>query len=139
VGIVGEFKPAVQKRLKLPQSTAGFEVFLNVCGRADNAYTPLSRFPSTSQDICLEVKNELTFGEFKYAFEELINTQLSADQLIKVEPLDIFTSEAIEGNKRITYRVTLTSYERTLTDEVLNKILDSVASGLSESHHARRI
>jgi phenylalanyl-tRNA synthetase beta chain len=144
LGIVGEFKASVRKQLKLPVGCAGFEVGLQELMAArpdDSAYRPLSRFPSISQDICLEVESKLSYGELSRHLKDSLVKNLAPDkhQTFNLAPIDIYESEKIKGRKRITYRVTLTNYERTLTEGVLTGVLDQVSAGLEKSIQAKRI
>lgn len=128
LGIVGEYKQSVRKSLKLPAYCAGFEIDLEglLSIKPKTRYTPLSRYPSISQDICLEVDSSLSYGALTTKVDETLHSDLEIDQVIDFEPIDIYKAKNSD-KKRITYRVTLTSYERTLTDAVLSKILDPVA------------
>ncbi|MGI9027967.1 MAG: phenylalanine--tRNA ligase subunit beta [Candidatus Saccharimonadales bacterium] len=141
LGIVGEYKQTVKKSLKLPVFSAGFEInpdqLLKI--KPASSYTPLSRYPSISQDICLEVSSTMPYGQLTDALEEQLQSQASLDQVIKQQALDIYQSSDNPERKRVTYHITLTSYERTLTDEVLSKLLTVTADALGQSFGARRI
>lgn len=139
VGIVGEFKPGVIKAFKLPQSTVGLEVFLSACETSSDSYRQLSRFPSVWQDICLEVDSNVSYGDLAEVFDRAIQSNIDAEQAVHTEPIDIFASQKIGDKKRITFRVALTSYERTLTDEVLSNLLDKVLAIISENINVTKI
>lgn len=142
LGIIGEFKPGVRKHLKLPVGSAGFEIGLQELMTArsqQSRYRPLSRFPSITQDICLQVADDILYGELKSQVRDLLNSKLQDDQTIDISPLDIYTSEDLKGQKRITFRVKLTSYQRTLTEEVLTRLLDETADELHASLKAVRV
>ena len=49
------------------------------------------------------------------------------DSKVEVRPLDIFEKAA---NKHVTFRVGVVSYERTLTADVINKLLDEAAEAI---------
>jgi phenylalanyl-tRNA synthetase beta chain len=140
VGVVGEFKMEVVKAFKLPANCAGIEMFLSFA-RAGNSkvYTPLSRYPSSSQDVCFEVDDNLSYSEIATAVDNALKQNLSEDQYVRFEPIDIYTSDELPGKKRTTFRITLASYDRTLTDEVFNSLLDEVTKLLHESLKANRV
>lgn len=139
MGVVGEFTAAASKAFKLPAYCAGFELFLSAATTAGINYAPLSRYPSISQDICLEVSAGLSFGELAGDFNDQLHQNMPEDQVAKFEPIDIYTSDDLKGKKRVTFRVTLTSYERTLTEQVLTTKLDELTTNLAKTHNAVRI
>jgi phenylalanyl-tRNA synthetase beta chain len=142
LGIIGEFKAGVRKQLKLPVGSAGFEIGLQELMKARSvrsSYRPISRFPSISQDICLEVDEAVRYGELTKQLKGSFDRQIGDHQSYNLQPIDIYESEKIKGRKRITCRVTLTDYERTLTESVLTKVLDQVSSQLEKSIQAKRI
>lgn len=142
LGIVGEFKSSVRQKLKLPQGTAGYEIGINellTSAGSQTRYRPLSRFPSISQDLCLQVKNDTSFGTLAAALKTALTAHLSEDEVIDVEPLDIYSSNQLNSDKRITFRIKLTSYSRTLTEEVLSGLLSKAAAELSKSLGAQPI
>lgn len=142
IGIVGEYKSKVRKQLKLPVGCAGFEIGIQELIKAQsnqNSYKPLSRFPSISQDVCLQVKQALSYGELTKHVKDLLDQSIGEHQSYTLEPVDIYQSEKIKDHKRITYRITLTDYDRTLTESVLTGILDGISAQLAKSLHAERI
>ncbi len=139
-GVVGEFKASVRKSLKLPDYAAGFEVdpLLFLASQATR-YVPLPRFPKVSQDITLKVAGGLPYGEL-YGF---ISTKLA-----EVKPdhsnaqftlLDIYQRPDDESHKQLTFRLNIASYEMTLTDKEVSKLLEQVAQAASEKFNAEQI
>lgn len=143
IGRIGEYKDGVRKALKLPQYCAGFELglapLLKLVNKSDTKYRPLSKFPPLSQDLCLQVSPEVSYAELTGHLQAALNLQLSPELKLDIEPIDIYTSEQINHQKRVTYRIRLTSYERTLTENVLTNILDKVTAELQSNIGAIRI
>lgn len=139
VGVVGEYTAAVIKSCKLPNACAGFEIFLSAVQSDGGSYQQLSRFPSVSQDICLEVSDNVSYGQLASLFDTAIVENVGPEQSVHTEPVDVFTSDQIPGKKRITYRVKLASYERTLSDEVLSNLLHAATEQINTSLSAVRI
>jgi phenylalanyl-tRNA synthetase beta chain len=142
LGMIGEFKASVRKRHKLPVSTAGFEVGLHELMAASNdgrKYRPLSRFPGLSHDICLQVDGTLSYADLSKSVEVAVADQIKEDQSSDIWPIDIYSSDELNGKKRITFRVKLVSHERTLTEEILTGMLDAVSSSLQNELGAERI
>lgn len=128
LGIIGEYKASVKKAFKLPRFCAGFELDLEglLSIKPTSRYAALSRYPSTSQDICLEVDQSMSYAGLTTKVESCLLENLPLDQSVIYHPIDIYQAQSSD-KKRITYRVTLTSYERTLTDNVLDKLLSPIA------------
>lgn len=141
VGVVGEYRRSVQKALKLPAFSAGFEVFhsfLLAAGRR-SSYAQLPRFPKVEQDICLRVSAALPYGEL-FNFVESHLSQNRPDQTRhSLQPVDIYQRSDDKEHKQITLRLSLASYNRTLTDQEVNALLDQVAQAAKEKFSAERV
>jgi phenylalanyl-tRNA synthetase beta chain len=136
-GVIGEYKSAVKKALKLPDYCAGFETFLSPLLDEDHTadYVPISRFPKVEQDITLRVPTELAYSKLAdFIYEHLHQLE---DTHFTVTPLDIFQKE--DSHKNVSFRITISSYERTLTAIEVNKLLDDIAAKAKESLHAERV
>ena len=139
-GIVGEFRPDVRKAFKLPEKSAGFEIgygpLMNGTGAS---YTPMPRFPKVEQDICLKVESEITYAEiFDLAWTSL-QGQEPDTMLCTLTPIDIYQREDDPAHKQITLRLSIASYERTLTDEEVAKLLDHITEAAAEKFQAERV
>ncbi len=141
VGIVGEFRRDLSRKLKLPVNSAGFEVFISAVQKffLQPIYQTLSRFPGVSQDICLQVPANMSYAKLAHEFDAVLTSNLGDQEVVEWEPIDIYASDVLKDQKRITYRVTLTSKVRTLTDAVLSDILDKVTAVLQSSVGANRV
>ncbi len=142
LGIIGEFKPAVSQALKLPKYAAGFEVdtkALESVFKDSKKYVATPRYPKITQDITLKVPADLGYQ----ALSDFVRTELGkvqpANSLTSLLPLDIYQSEEDNTHKNITLRLTIASYERTLTDTEVTNLLDSVAAAAKNKLSAVRI
>lgn len=138
-GIVGEFKPAVIRDFKLPENSAGFELFLSLFENDANeiSYRPLSRYPSTWQDISLKVSANVSYASI---FETAQHAASSAKDIdVEIAPLSIYQADDDSGHKTITLRVKLTHHERTLTESDASSVIDSIASAASQSLNAEKV
>lgn len=140
VGVVGEYKASVRSAFKLPDTTAGFEVFQSYLMNIEpRKYTPLSRFPKVTQDISLKVANDVSY----VSVFELANKAVEATQPgncdSSLEPLSIYQSEDDAAHKTITLRLAIASYEKTLTDKDVAAIMDAIAAETAGQLQAERI
>jgi len=139
---IGEFNARARKSLKLSYFTAGFELDIaQVMQSASRAagYQPLPRFPRVEQDITLRVDSKVEYNELF----ELLNNELLKQQPHHTRhglvPLHIYQKSTSDKHKNISFRLQIASYERTLTADVVNKLLDSVAAKAKSALRAERV
>ncbi len=136
-GVIGEFKLSVRTALKLPDYTAGFELNLGVTQPKEPTYHPLPRFPKVEQDMTLKVAASKKYGEVIAQISEKLEELKPANTTASLEPTYIYQKDA--DYKHMTWRLSIASYERTLTDEEVNKLLDDIAEAAKELFGAERI
>lgn len=128
IGVVGELEQSVIKSFKLPSYTAAAVFALDGASfesenRHLNSYKPLSKYPSTEQDITLKVAGELKFSELKTLVEsELASTEYGW----KLLPLGIYQKEG-ESTKNITFRITISHHDRTLTTHEVTELVEKIS------------
>lgn len=139
-GVVGEFRASVSSALKLPAFSAGFELGLDVLlDRSAKPYATLPRFPKVEQDICLKVSADTPYTKV-WQFVEGHVAQNRPDQTHhSLSPVDIYQREDDSDHKQITLRLSLASFERTLTDQEVNTLLDQVAEAAKSELSAERV
>jgi phenylalanyl-tRNA synthetase beta chain len=140
VGVVGEYRATVRKALKLPVFCAGFELsILCLDNTATSSYIPLPRFPKVEQDICLRVPVAMPYQQL-YDF---VLAQVTANQpenvYTSLSPVDIYQREHDAQRRQVTLRLTIASYDRTLTDAEITKLLDIVATAAHTDFGAERV
>ena len=135
LGIFGELHPNVIENYNLGQRVYVCEIDTDlVFENCDllKTYTPLPKYPSTSRDIALIVKDEI--------FVKQIEDIIKANSCGLVESYSLFDvykgSQIEEGYKSIAYSITYRSAEKTLTDEDVAKVHDKILSELSEKLNA---
>ncbi len=142
LGVVGEFSASTRRALKLPPYSAGFEFGLNLITQNEsvsNRYVPLPRFPKVTQDITLKVAADLPHQALQaFLANELAEVQ-PKQALASLVPLDIYQRPDDVTYKQTSFRLTIASYERTLTDAVVTKLLDNIADAAHQKFGAERI
>lgn len=140
LGIIGEFKPEVASALKLPDFCAGFEIGTEgilFASPKTSAYQPLSRFPSTHQDISLKVSTKTSYAEILGCVDKSLAKESSYHSYkYNLEPLDIYQKDKV---KHFAFRITLSHPERTLVTDEVNKLLDVVADQARKQLGATRL
>lgn len=142
IGEIGEYKSSVRKALKLPEYCAGFELDLHALlqlRQTIKQYKALPKFPKTGQDICLRVPTPTSYQAVYDLVSGMAQDAYGEHALVTVSPLDIFQRDADEAYKQITLRISIASYQRTLTDAEVSKLLDDIANKAAETLQAERV
>jgi phenylalanyl-tRNA synthetase beta chain len=142
LGIVGEVRSETLARLKLPDNTAAFEIDTMTMSKhiqSRAGYRPLPKFPKVAQDICLKVAAGIPYGEVLAHVETVLSKVAPGQTITDVFPIDIYQRSEDTAHKQITLRISVTSYERTLTDAEVAGMLDSIASSAKDALQADRV
>jgi phenylalanyl-tRNA synthetase beta chain len=136
LGVVGEFKQAVQKAFKLPDYVAGFSLELAAVMRAYeqrtgvSSYTPLSRYPRVAEDISLKSAASVRYTELLGAVEE--GVAISGNELqVAITLRDLYQGEQTD-TKTTTFHVEFTSFEKTLQVVDIRPIMESIGRVAAE-------
>src|SRR5690606_16849576 len=121
------------RNFKLPEYAAGFELSLDAMlelrGQTSRRYRPLSRYPSVERDISLKIASQVSYAELYAALEAAIRT---IDIEVDMAPLGIYQPDD-DATKTTTFRLVLTSHDKTLTSDEANQIIDTLVSRLVAS------
>ena len=135
IGVFGELHPDVLENYDLNQRVYIAEINVDlVFENLNNAkvYNPLPKYPATTRDIALLVKDEV----FVKQIEDIIKAN-GEDILESYQLFDVYKGAQIEeGHKSIAYSITYRSKDKTLTDEEVAKVHDKIVSELSERLNA---
>ena len=139
LGIVGEYKLSVKKALKLPEYCSGFEGFISPLLRVlkTKTYVPVSRFPKIEQDITLRVPKDHSYQTVLSCLEE--NLSVPPDALARLSPLDIFKKSSDDTHVQMSFRLTISSYDRTLKSDEVNNLLDEASAKCSDLIQTQRV
>ena len=140
-GVIGEYKASVRKGLKLPDYTAGFEIgpALLQPGIAMSTYQELPRFPKVWQDISLKVRAGTTYEQVFDVVNEALQAEATDALHLNMAPVDIYQREDDQEHKQVTLRLTVASYEKTMTDTEVNELLDKAAQAAGDKLGAERL
>lgn len=142
LGIIGEYGARAHKSLKLPDFCSGFELdivaLLDLQSQISN-YRPLPKFPKSTQDICLRVPVTVTYAALLSIVEADLDAKYGQTALIAVTPVDIFQRDNDADFKQITFRISLSSYQKTLTDDEVTTDLNRIAQTAADQLKAERV
>lgn len=135
IGTFGELHPDVLENYDLNQRVYVAEIDIDLVFENLNdskVYNPLPKYPATTRDIALLVKDEV----FVKQIEDIIKSN-GSDILESYQLFDVYKGAQIEeGHKSIAYSITYRSKDKTLTDEDVAKVHDKIVSELSEKLNA---
>lgn len=136
IGMIGELKQSVVSKFKLPSYLAAvtldFEALKIAAQSPKQSYQPLSKYPRITQDLSLKVSTETSYRHLKSEVEAAI-TEKAGDLLVIVQPLTIYQSDQDAASKTITFRISVTSFSNTLTDDAVRMLLDHASAKAAEA------
>ncbi|HTK39654.1 MAG TPA: phenylalanine--tRNA ligase subunit beta [Patescibacteria group bacterium] len=142
VGVVGELKQSVLRAFKLPAHTAAASLGLHGLQTAArpsaSTYQPLSRYPSVTQDISLQVEKQVAYDAL-YTLANQTAMQAIEAATIDISPVSIYSASDDAHTKTITLRLRVTSHERTLREDEVSAVLEAVARAAHDQLNASRV
>ncbi|MGI5891745.1 MAG: phenylalanine--tRNA ligase subunit beta [Bacillota bacterium] len=129
IGYLGEIHPAVGKNYDLDQRVLLAELSLAPLFEVIPAVRQckeLPKYPAVTRDISLLGAASISSADIESAIYEQ-----GGPYLEKVELFDLYDKPPIpQGLRSLTYALTFQNYEKTLTDEEVNKSFDSIVAYL---------
>jgi phenylalanyl-tRNA synthetase beta chain len=143
IGNVGEYQASVRESLKLPAACAGFELdvwALLAAAKQQVVYRPLNKYPELEQDMNWRLPADTTYQQAtSFLLAEIEKASVEHGLTHSVKPLDIYQKKDDKEHKQITWRITMSHPDRTLTTEETNKLLDKVSEAAAKELQAERV
>ena len=134
-GIIGEIHPEVSKDYGIETKAYIAELSFDSLIKLANikrAYRPLDKYPATTRDIALLVKEDTQVG----LLEKIIKAY-GTELLEKVQLFDVYRGNQVEdGKKSCAFTLLYRAKDRTLKEEEVNKIHQNVLKALKEEANA---
>jgi len=127
IGWAGSVHPSTLKQMELKGQVMAFEFDLDVLSKREIPNTKeISRFPSIRRDLALLVPEKINYSEIR---RNVID--LSGDLLINLVLFDLYSGHNVEkGYKSLAIGLILQNVSCTLTDEVVDSLIQNVVQGL---------
>lgn len=131
LGTIGQVLPKVCDNFKIDTET--YIALLDFEQIVENVslkryVKELPKFPSVTRDIAVIVDNDLPVGDIVK-----IITEKKIDIIEECKLFDIYQGEQVEeGKKSIAYSITFRANDKTLTDDDVNPIIDSILKDLEK-------
>jgi phenylalanyl-tRNA synthetase beta subunit len=84
-----------------------------------------------------KVPAKVQFGELEDCINNALTKAKPENSIATIQPLDVYQREG--EHKQIALRVSIASYERTLTDQEVNALLDQAAAAAKSKLGAERL
>jgi len=132
IGVLGEVHPAVAKNFDMDCRVYVCEIDFNTLlsfYSEDVKYKQLPKYPAVSRDIAMLLDDSINV----YEIEKIIK-KCSGEILEGYKLFDVYKGAQIpEGKKSVAYSVTFRAADRTLTDEEITKVFDSILASLEKN------
>lgn len=135
LGTVGQVHPNVAANFKVGTecycALLDFDVLLS--GYTTNRqYKALPKFPAISRDISITLDKNINVGEIMKIIEKHRGNILESCNLF-----DVYEGEQVgEGKRSVAYALSFRADDRTLTDNEVNEVMDSILSSLKNELNA---
>ncbi len=125
LGYIGTVHPSLKKNFAFGHAVyyadLDIELLLNA-NRKSFAYKPLPKFPAVTRDLAFVMNQDILVADVESEIKELAKTLLE-----KIEIFDVYQGKGIaEDKKSVAFSLVFRSLERTLNDQDVNPIVDSI-------------
>lgn len=135
-GVLGEVHPDVLENYDLETRVYIAEIDLPTlfeAAKLDKKYKPLPKYPAVLRDMALLVKDEVEVKKI-----EDIMLKQGKGIIEEIRLFDVYKGKQIpEGFKSVAYSIIYRAEDRTLTDEEINKVHNSIVKELEEKLDAK--
>ncbi|HQI92809.1 MAG TPA: phenylalanine--tRNA ligase subunit beta [Candidatus Dojkabacteria bacterium] len=136
LGVIGEFSTLVKNNFKLPVYSAGLEIDLNSLLSIEpetKIYQEVPKYPSSIKDLCVEVDRDIKYIDLENEIRKIVNR---GDLWGEVTCIDIYSKDKEDGKKRITFRLNLRNFHKTLDNKDITEIIGKIGKNLKDKFHS---
>ena len=135
IGYFGQIHPLLKDKLKLNQDAYMFELNLDAVISAIKETVPrfkhLPQFPEVRRDIAFIIKEDVSYDEIQKVIKSAVQQNIFKGS----EVFDIYQGEHVdEGYKSMAFRIKIQDETSTLTDEIIEKQMQSVKEKLQKTY-----
>ncbi len=135
IGYFGQIHPILKDKLKLNQEAFIFKLDLDEVISIIKERTPrfkkLPQFPEVRRDLAFVINKDVTFDDI----QKVIKGSIQQNIFKGSEVFDVYEGEHIqEGYKSVAFRIKMQDENATLTDEVIEKQMNSVRDKLKKTY-----
>ncbi|KAB3529809.1 phenylalanine--tRNA ligase subunit beta [Alkaliphilus serpentinus] len=130
-GVLGELHPSVLENYDIHKKCYCAELdfsILMALTRLDKLYQPLPKYPAITRDFAIVVKEDLYVREIEKIISDKGGKILESFKLF-----DVYRGNQVPaGCKSVAYTLTYRHKERTLTDEDVNKVHETIVDTITQ-------
>jgi len=125
LGIVGNLSRKTKTNFNLPEYTSAFEINISelLSSNGNPVYRKEPIYPAISRDICFLVENNISYSDLKDELLKILNTN---ELYTKLECLDIYKDNKKNNIRKITFRISVQNYKKTLGEKDFKKIKEKI-------------
>jgi phenylalanyl-tRNA synthetase beta chain len=140
IGYLTRLSPTIERELEFVGPVYVFELNLSALEKAEKpVYIPTPSFPANFRDISMLVSNDRTQDEVLTAIHSAANEQVSIKILESVKLFDVYSGKGIpEGYRSMAFSLCYRAGDRTLNDEEVDKIHNSIRDALTQKGYNMR-
>ncbi len=134
LGYFGEIHPGLLPKFDMEGTVSAFEIFLDALpiprskGKA-RASLKLSDYQAVERDFAFVVDEAVTAADITKAI-----AQAEKQLITSIELFDVYAGKGVEaGKKSVAVKVTLQSFERTLSEQDITTVSQSIVSAAAKS------
>ncbi len=135
IGYFGQIHPLLKDKLKLNQDAFMFEINLDTLISAVKETVPrfkkLAQFPEVRRDLAFIIDEKVTFDEIQKVIKGAVQQNIFKGS----EVFDVYQGEHVDkGYKSLAFRIKMQDENATLTDEIIEKQMQSVREKLQKTY-----
>jgi phenylalanyl-tRNA synthetase beta chain len=136
VGYLARLSPSIEREMEFTQPVYVFEVNLSALGESKKPeYVPASPFPAVFRDISMLAPIEASHDDVTAEIRALAANGF----LDSVKLFDVYSGKGIpEGRRSMAFSLCYRAFDRTLNDEEVDKIHNSVRDALTQKGYNMR-
>ena len=137
VGEIGHIKKSCLDYFGIDQGLSSFEINLDFISKEDfsiKRMEELNRFPESYRDLAIVLDKKIPNSSI-----EVVILEAAGDILSSIKLFDVYHGTNLENSnqKSVAYTLVFNNPKRTLKDEEVNKVFDSIVCDLSSKFGAR--
>jgi phenylalanyl-tRNA synthetase beta chain len=139
IGFVGELHPRWLQKYDLPKAPVVFEVDAVALQQRDvPAYVEISKFPGTTRDLALIVRNDVAAQQLLDAFAGAVQASEHGRIVQAIVLFDEYRGKGLEADeKSLAFRFSLQDTQTTLQDEIVDALMGSLADAATQKLGAK--
>ncbi|SFF74517.1 phenylalanyl-tRNA synthetase beta subunit [Duganella sp. CF458] len=139
IGFIGELHPRWLQKYDLPKAPVLFEVDAVALQQRDvPEYEEISKFPGTTRDVALVVKQAVPVQDLLDAFNGAVTAHAQGRIVQAIVLFDEYRGQGLEGDeKSLAFRFSLQDTQNTLQDDVVDELMKTLTAHVVLAHGAK--